>query len=90
MDRVGQDVDGRARLDGEDGLADRVSRPGGGDERPQQNPLTTVHHDRHVTGRLGNVTRRGRRVVGRLLERVEAAVARLLELEPDPEVWGSV
>jgi len=62
-------------LDGEDGLADRVGRPGGGDERTLQGPLATVHHDRRVAGRLGDVPRRGRRVVGRLLERIEATLA---------------
>ena len=39
---VGQDVERRARLDDEDGVADSACSPGGGDERTQQDPPTTT------------------------------------------------
>jgi hypothetical protein len=56
------------------------------DKRTHQDPLTAVDHDRGMAGSLGDVAGRGRRVVGRFLEGVEAPVERLLELEADPAV----
>jgi hypothetical protein len=90
MDRVGEHVERRGRLDREDGLADRVRCPWRGDERAQQHALAAVDNDRDVTRRLGDVAGRGGRVVGRLLERVVAALERLVQLEPDAGLWGSV
>src|SRR5260221_14778887 len=88
MDRVGQDVERRPGLHREDGLADRVRRPGSGDECAEEDTLSAIDDDRDVARCFRDVARRARRVVVGLLDRVLAQLHCLFQLETYPRrLW---